>query len=176
MRLNAVAAGIIVALSFTLHGCGGGGGGGSSGPATTTTKLYLFGTLSSNRNIATVQTSIAVAGFSSYSAPAGVNSGVFPLRRGVFSASGPVGAGYVPSTYDTSNKKRNPLLNNSAFKNMSSSTLRNGGKGTEIGTLIMPIAVSFSSGTVDFNPSVGQFRLTPPETRPLSGFKVNYEP
>lgn len=173
-----MAAGIIMVLFFALHGCGGGGGGGGgpSGPTTSTTKLYLFGTLSSNRNIASVQTSIAVSGFTSYSAPVGAVAGVYPLRRGVFSPSGPVIVSSSNASYDISQQKINISLINGTFKNMSSSTLRNGGMGTEIGTLIMPAAVSFSSGTVDYNPSVGQFRLSPPEIKSLAGCKVNYAP
>lgn len=175
MRRYVFAAGMLVSLFLSLYGCGGGGGGG--GPSTTTTKLYLFGTLSTNRNVATVQTSIAVAGFSSYSAPAGVTSGVFPLRRGIFSASGPVVAGSVASTYDTASQKLNLSISNSLFKNMSASKLSNGGKGTEIGRLVMPAAVAFPSAMTDYNPSVQQFRLVPSvELKVLGGCQVNYAP
>ena len=175
MRRYVFAAGMLVSLFLALYGCGGGGGGGG-GPSTTTTKLYLFGTLSTNRNVATVQTSITVAGFSSYSAPAGVTSGIFPLRRGIFSASGPVVAGSAASTYDTTSQKLNLSINNSLFKSMSASKLSNSSKGTEIGKLVMPASVTFPSAMTDFNPSVQQFRTVPPEIKTLTGCQVNYAP
>lgn len=174
MRSYAIAAGVLLTFVLSLYGCGGGGGGG--GPSVTVTKLYLFGTLSSNRNVANVTTSIAVLGFTGYSSPTGATSGSYPLRSGTFIASGPVAASAVSSSYDIASKKLTFSLTNGLFKNMSSSTLSNGGKGTEIGTLTTAPNVTFSAGTTDFNPSVGQFRLTPPTSEILNGCKVNYAP
>lgn len=135
--------GILGALTFA--GCGGGGGGGGNGKDVT--KLYLFGTMSTNSTVAALTSSINVPTFVDYSAfPTKTSPGIFMVRNGVITASGPKLATNVSGSYDNVTKTLTiSLLNNTpagAFVNMSSSTTRNAGKGTEIATL------STTSGTV----------------------------
>jgi hypothetical protein len=165
--------GILATLgSLTLSGCGGGGGG---GVAKQTTKLYLFGSMSSNSIIATVTTSVAVPNFIDYSAPSKTAKGIFPLRSRVLAASGPVLVSDITgSTYDNNTGKLTVILVNGGFLNMSSSTTRNSGKGTEIATLTTTPGTTFP--LADTSPSVGQQRTSPVSTSFLGGCKVNYAP
>ncbi len=174
MKLSITAAFMLFASFLILHGCGGGGGGGGAGSPSV--KLYLFGTLSSSNNIAKVDTSIAVSGFSDYSAPANSTSGIHPLRRGVLSASGPIKASAISGSYDIGGGKILIQITNGSFANMSSSTMRNNGNGTEIATLTTSRNLVFPSGSVDFGPSVGQFRASDHAADYLTGCRVNYVP
>lgn len=167
-----VKAAILSAFSaLALTGCGGGGGGG--GPSAVATKLYLFGNMSSNFNVAEVTSSITAPAFADYSAPTRSATGIFPLRSGVLAASGPVHASLASGTFDTVSKKLTISLVNGTFLNMSSSTARNNGKGTEIATLVTSPGTTLP--TVDPTPDVGQFRLSPLKTGKLNGCKVNYQ-
>jgi len=156
--------------ALTLAGCGGGGGGG--GPSQVGTKLYLFGTMSSNYNIASVDTSVIAPNFKDYTAPTGSTATVFPLRSGVLVPSGKVS--HTDATYDTVGKVLKISVTMDLFKNMSSSTTRNAGKGTEFASLITTSGTTFP--VADVSPFVGMFRLVPPDTHVLTGCKVNYAP
>lgn len=163
---------VFAASVVILASCGGGGGG---GPSRVVTKLYLFGSMSSNTNIAHVYSNISTAGFKDYSAPNGITTGTFPLRSGILKASGSIKVSVVDATFNTANKRLSIQLVNGAYDNLSSSTTKNSGKGTEIATLNM------SPGTVllptDKSPNVGKFRLTPAVvTDYLNGCMVNYAP
>ena len=167
--------GVVSALgAVMLTGCGGGGGGG--GESKQITKLFLFGTMSSNSRIATVTTSVISPNFVDYSAPNKSVKGIYSLKTGVVTASGPVQASDVTgSTYDNTTGKLTVRLVNGAFQNMSSSTGRNNGKGTEVATLSTKPGTTFPAA--DTTPEVGQQRLTtPPSTGYLNGCKVNYAP
>ncbi|TWJ33594.1 hypothetical protein [Geobacter argillaceus] len=158
--------------ALTLAGCGGGGGGGGGGPSKASTKLYLFGTMSSNYNIASVDTSVIVPNFKDYTAPTGSTATVFQLRSGVLVPSAKVSL--ATASYDTVGKVLTINVSMDRFKNMSSSTTSNAGKGTEFATLITTPGSTFPSA--DASPYVGQFWLNGPNVRTLTGCKVNYAP
>src|SRR3954452_10981762 len=93
-----ISAGCMCVLSaLILTGCGG-----SDNPITAvtppgtnatkaTTKVNLFGNMSSNGKIASVNTAMTVPNgiMVNYSSPPGATSGIFPLRQGVAVPSGP---------------------------------------------------------------------------------------
>lgn len=167
---------VIVIIGVTgfmaLAGCGGGGGGG--GPSKLVTKMYLFGTMSSNTYIASVFSNISAPNFKDYSAPSNTANGVFPLRNGVLAASGPIKMSQVDGTYDTVSKKLRINLVNGVFDNLSSSTTKNSGKGTEIATLIMKLGTTLPAK--DNSPIVGKHRDTPLTNDYLNGCRLNYAP
>jgi hypothetical protein len=143
MKKYAMAAIVSAFLALSLTGCGGGGGGGGSAPATTaTTKVFLFGTMSSNSRIAGVTTSLIVPSsvLVNYTSPAGASTGTWPLRSGVIVASGPIKVDTVSGSYDIITRKLAISLINGGFLNLSSSTTKNSGKGTEIATLNFKLA------------------------------------
>jgi hypothetical protein len=169
-----VRAAIIGTLSaVALAGCGGGGG---SAPVTTaTTKVFLFGTMSSNGRIAGVTTSMTVPGgvMVNYSTAPGVMlnystpHGIFPLKSGAVLPTGPVRVSSASGSYDNAGHKLTISLVNGTFLNLSSSTTRNSGKGTEIalinftlakpgGTPILPASDLFPIVRHD-RPSLGIF-------------------
>ena len=167
--------GITGVLAFA--GCGGGGGGGG-GPSKQVTQIYLYGTMSSNSKIATVTTSLTVPAFSDYSAyPTKTSKNLFNLRPGVLVAAGPVQASSVSGTFDNTvsgNNKLTLYINNLAFDNMSSSTGRNSGKGTLIGTLITAPGTITTLPTADITPIIGVQRGG--NITYLNGCKVNFAP
>ena len=155
-------------LALSLYGCGGGGGG--SAPVTTAiTKVFLFGTMSSNSRIAGVTTSMTVPGgvLVNYSTAPGVMinystpHGIFPLRSGCVVPSGPVKVSSASGSYDNAGHKLIVSLVNGAFLNLSSSTTRNSGQGAEIATINFTLAkpgVTATLPTNDASPTVKQDR------------------
>lgn len=158
----------------SLIACGGGGGGGAA--ATQTTKLYLFGNLSTNFNVASVTTTLTVPNFSDYSSSASDINNTSAVRGAAIKASGPVLASSVIGSYDKTNKLLSLTLVNASvpFKNMSASKFRNAGKGTEIGTLVTASGTTLP--TVDLAPIIGQSRPSPFKSGNLHGCAVNYAP
>lgn len=173
-----------------MAGCGGGGGGAATQAVT---KVYLFGTMSSNTRfgvysssgkITSVSTSMTVpAGIMvNYSSPAGVTSGKFPLRTGAVVPSGPVkvAASDITGTYDTASRVLAINIFNSPLVGapLKSSTT---GKGAEIATISFSLetpGVESPLPLLDPLPEVGQAR--PSLTSPfgsedyLTGCTVNY--
>lgn len=165
--------GILGALTFA--GCGGGGGGGGNGKEVT--KLYLFGTMSTNSKVAALTSSINIPTFVDYSAfPTRTSPGIYVVRNGVLTASGPIGATSVSGSYDNVTKTLTiSLLNNTptgGFVNMSSSTTRNAGKGTEIATLTTTPGTVFPVGPT--TAVVKKYRNL--NLDDYTGFYVNYAP
>lgn len=165
--------GILGALTFA--GCGGGGGGGG-GVQKQVTKLYLFGTMSSNSIVAGVTSSIVVPTFVDYSAfPTKTSKGIFLVRNGVIAASGPNRAALFSGLFDNvSNTLNITLVNNptSGFVNMSGSTTRNNSKGNEIATLTTTPGTTFPTTPTDA--VVTKYRNL--NITEYTGFKVNYAP
>lgn len=169
--------------AMSLTGCGGGGGGGgNTTPAATqaTTKVHLFGTMSSNSRIATVQTTMTVPSgiMVNYSSPAGSTSGTFSLRRGAVVPSGSVqvASADISATFDTASRKLSVSLVNQGRLPLRSSTT---GRGEEIFTIFFTLASP--GGTVplpgeDALVSVGQEKQTPsgPAVDYLTGCSINY--
>lgn len=164
---NYVKAAIIGVLSaLALTACGGGG----SAPATTaTTKVFLFGTMSSNSRIAGITTSMTVPGgvMVNYSTAPGVMvnystpHGIFPLRSGSVVPSGPFKVSSASGSYDNASHKLTVSLVNGAFLNLSSSTTKNSGKGAEVATINFTLAkpgVTPTMPTDDLTPTVKQDR------------------
>jgi hypothetical protein len=158
---------------LTLVACGGGGGGPDVIPKQST-KLYLFGNLSTNFNVAYVTTKLTVPDFVDYSSSSNDSNSTSLLRSGVIAASGPIKASSLSGSFNRSSKVLTLTVANGSFLNMSSSKFRNNGKGMEIATLVTTPGAIFPA--VDPNPSVGQFRLAPLKTGELFGCAVNYAP
>ena len=160
---------------LTLVACGGGGGGSSSiAISKQSTKLYLFGNLSTNFNVAYVTTTLTVPGFVDYSSSPGDSNSTSPLRSGVITASGPILASLVSGSFNRNSKLLTLTLTNGSFLNMSSSRLRNGGRGTEVATLVTTPGTLLPA--VDPTPAVGQFRISPLKNGELQGCAVNLAP
>lgn len=157
-----------VTLLVCLAGCGGGGG--TPAPSKVTTKLYLFGTMSSNSKILTISTTVSVPTFKDYTVPSPTAVPPYNLRTGLLRASGPVLANSVSGVYDTNTKKLTIKVINGSFLNLSSSVT---GKGKEFASL------TSAPGTVipasDPAPVVTQQRLVKPADE-LNGCTVNYAP
>jgi hypothetical protein len=166
---------IIASIALlALAACGRGGGGGPDVIPKQSTKLYLFGNLSANFNVAYVTTKLTVPNFVDYSASSNDSNSTSLLRSGVIAASGPILASPVSGSFNRSSKVLTLTLTNGSFLNMSSSKFRNGGKGTEIATLVTTPGTILPA--VDPNPSVGQFRQAPVKTGEILGCAVNYVP
>lgn len=174
MKRHALVSIIGIMGLLTLAACGGGGGGGGGGVQKQTTKLYLFGNLSTNFKVANVTTTLTVPNFTDYSASASDANGVSSLRSGVITASGPALASQVSGTYNVNSKLLTIALVNGGNLNMTSSTVDNAGKGTEIATLVTTAGTTLP--TTDPAPAVGQFRLVPPKVSDLNGCLVNFAP
>jgi len=192
MNRKAMAA-LLGFAALTLSGCGGGGGGSGGGggvispppdtkPAATkaTTRVSVFGAMSSNGRIATVQTSMPVPSgvMVNYSSP-GAN-GVFPLRSGVITPAGPVkvnNADFSNSWYDTATRKLTIVLVNISGRALTSNKT---GNGVEIAAInfTVPSGTSFLVGDTattppDNNISVYQDRL-PGAYGLLGGITCNF--
>ena len=79
----------VLSLSLFLAGCGGGGGGSTPDNTKGSAKLFLYGTMSSARKVATLHAEIKVPDgvMLNYSSPPG-GQGKFALRSGVIIPSG----------------------------------------------------------------------------------------
>lgn len=172
-----IVAALICALSaLTLTGCGGDGGGTTPTTPTTpatkaTTKVYLFGALSSNSKIATVQTTIIVPNgiMVNYTSPPGATSGIFPLRKGIAVPSGPVqvSATDISGTFDIASRK----LHINLFNNPTNSVLlksSSSGIGEEIATLNLTLA---SPGVQPLIPALDTLVMV---SQDRGGNSVNY--
>lgn len=159
---------------LTLVACGGGGGGSSIAISKQSTKLYLFGNLSSSFNVAYVTTTLTVPGFVDYSSSSSDSNSTSPLRSGVITASGPILASSVSGSFNRNSKLLTLTLTNGSFLNMSSSRLRNSGRGTEVATLVTTPGTLLPA--VDTTPAVGQFRISPLKSGELHGCAVNLAP
>lgn len=148
MKRYLIMALLAVLPTILLAGCGGGGGGsGSATPSATkaVAKAYLFGTMSSNSTIATVQTSIMVpAGvLVNYTSPAGATTGTWPLRKGVVVPSGPVqvsAAAVANSTYDIASRKLTINVFNAPGSGQAALKTGASGSGAEIATINLTFA------------------------------------
>jgi hypothetical protein len=166
---------IIVCIALlTLVACGGSGGGNPAVISKQSTKLYLFGNLSTNFNVAYVTTTLTAPNFVDYSSSSNDSNNTSPLRSGVITASGPISVSSVSGSFNRSSKLLTLTMANGSFLSMSSSKFRNNGKGTEIATLVTTPGTLLPA--VDPNPSVGQFRKSPLKTSELLGCAVNYAP
>jgi hypothetical protein len=172
---------MIGALSaLALGGCGGGGGGGGATlvlPTKAVTTVYLFGNMSSNSTVASVQTSMTLPSgvLVNYTSPPG-QPGVWPLKSGVVQASGPTKVSLVSGSFDTVSRKLEISLVNGAFANISASTTTNGGKGTEMATVNFTLktpGTTVAMPTHDPSPVVG--KMTPgPTVSYQNGFQTNF--
>lgn len=180
MKKHALVTIICAVSALTLSGCGGGGSSGPPPVKKAVTAMYLFGAMSSNSKIATVQATMTVPDgiMVNYSSPPGATSGTFPLRSGFVVPSGPVklSATDVSGTFNTVSKKLSiNLLNNpSTPLDLQSST---NGNGAEVATLNFTLAspeVTASLPTEDPAVTVGQDRSTPQNVKLgyLNGCKV----
>lgn len=189
--LSAVVSGL---AALALTGCGGGGGGGGGVTTKAVSKVYLFGTMSSNTRfgvystsgkIASVQTSMTVpAGIlANYSspAPAGYPANTFPLRSGFVVPSGSVNVAVsdITGTYDTSSR----ILSLSVFNPPPGVLLKSGasGNGAEIATINFSLATPGTETAVplaDPLPVVSQARPSLTSSfgslGNLAGCKVNF--
>lgn len=171
---------LIGALSaLVLSGCGSGGGGTAVAPVTRAlTTVYLFGNMSTNATVTSLQTSMTLpAGVMvNYTSPAGASAGTWPLRSSVITPSGPNKVSMVSGSFDMASRKLEISLVNGGFLNLSSSTVKNGAKGTELATLNFTLAtpgVTPAMPTQDASPVVG--KQTPgPTVGFQNGFKTNF--
>lgn len=179
MKKQVLAAIIWTFSTLALTGCGGGG---SAPPAAVkaTTKVFLFGAMSSNSRIATVQTTMTVPSgvMVNYSSPPGAVSGTFPLRGGFAVPSGPVkvSATDISGTFDTASRQLTVSLINRGRLDLASNTT---GNGAEIAALNFTLAAPDTKpGMPAQDPlaSVGQERATQPAPSVdyLTGCKINF--
>ncbi|MCM0084514.1 hypothetical protein L4X63_23335 [Geomonas sp. Red32] len=138
-----VAALVALWAAVTLTGCGGGGGA-AAGPVTTgVTKVQLFGNMSTNCTVGSVQTTMQVPSgvLVNYSSPAPSNypAHTFPLKSGAVVPSGPVRfqQSDISGTYNTQTMQLTVSMVNSAGSNITSSTT---GSGQEIATIMFKLA------------------------------------
>jgi hypothetical protein len=169
-----------------LCGCGGGGGGGGGAappPAKVVTKVSLFGTMSTNSRIATVQTTMVLPSevMVNYSSPPGATSGTFPLRGGVVVPSGPVkvAATDINGMFDIAARKLTLFLLNTPGGSQVPLQSSASGEGTEIATINFSLATAGGAlpamPTVDTDARIGQHRQTvPPTINYLSGCRINF--
>lgn len=165
--------------ALALGGCGGGGGAGTAVvlPTKAVTTLYLFGNMSANSTVTSVQTSMTVPSgvLVNYTSPPG-QAGVWPLKSGVLQASGPNKVSMVNGSFDTVSRKLQISLVNGTFLNLSASTTKNGGRGTELATVNFTLktpGVTVEMPASDSAPLVG--KMTPgPTVSYQNGFKTNF--
>jgi len=175
---------VISALSaLTLAGCGSSGNPSAVTPVETqatkaSSKVYLFGNMSSNSRIATVDTSMNVPDgiMVNYSSPPGATSGVFPLRSGVAVPSGPVqlAPADISGTFDVSSRKLYLRLMNNPGNSVLLKSSSNG-NGEEVATLNFTLA---SPGIKPVMPAMDEL-ITVGQDRGnsinyLGGCKVNF--
>lgn len=150
MKNYALCAFIYSALTLALAGCGGHDNGGNNitiPPAATKaiTKLYLFGNMSSNSKVTSVQAAVTVPSgiMVNYSspAPAGYPANTYPLKSGFAVPSGPVRVAEadISGKYNTDSRELTIyLVNQSGVALRSSMT----GNGAEIARLNFTLAVA----------------------------------
>lgn len=157
----------ICALSLVaMAACGGGGGSGGTSAAPVTkavTKVYLFGTMSSNSKIATVQTTMIVplGVMVNYTAPVGATAGIYPLKKGVIVPSGPVQvstADFSASTFNIATRALVVSLFNQGGVPLASNTLGNGAEIATINLNLTTPGVTAPMPLQDMLASVGQDR------------------
>lgn len=178
-RLISIAlAGLLPAL--LLSACGSGGGGSTTAlPATrAVSTMFLFGNMSSGSTITSVQSTITLPStiLVNYSSPPGTTSGNWPLRSGAVVASGPTRFSVAGGSFDIASRKLEITLVNGGFLNLSSSTTKNGGRGTEIATVNFTLAspgVTTALPAQDASPVVGK-QSPGPNIGYQNGCKTNF--